>query len=136
MNGSWGYEAVDANTFAGWGVGKWPRYIHTTSFTRAIYCMPRSGTTPTPDLLKNDWCYNAGDSIEAQAPAAFRRMRDALNATGRRIIYSIHGKGGAGSGNDKWPTYYADAPAIANSWRMGGYVGEGEEEEEEVEVEV
>ena len=124
MNGSWGYEAVDANTFAGWGVGEWPRYAHTTSFlTQFAACAAREQPS---DLLKNDWCYNAGDSIEAQAPAAFRRMRDALNATGRRIIYSIHGKGGAGSGNDKWPTYYADAPAIANSWRMGGYVGEGE----------
>ena len=45
MNGSWGHETVDADTFAAWGV----------------------------DLVKNDWCYNAGDSIEKAAPAAFRR---------------------------------------------------------------
>ena len=87
MNGSWGHESADANTFAGWGV----------------------------DTLKNDWCYNKGDAIEAAAPSAFRKMRDALNATGRTIIYAIHGTGGP-----VWPTYYADAPAIANSWRMGG----------------
>ena len=92
MNGSWGYETVDADTFAAWGV----------------------------DLVKNDWCYNAGDAIEKAAPSAFRKMRDALNATGRKIIYAIHGKGGPGSGNDAWPTYYEDAPSIANSWRMGG----------------
>lgn len=87
MNGSWGYESVDAQTFAGWGV----------------------------DTLKNDWCYNKQDAIEAAAPSAFAKMRDALNATGRRIIYAIHGKGGPA-----WATYYRDAPSIANSWRMGG----------------
>ena len=32
-------------------------------------------------MQKNDWCYNAGDDIEAAAPQAFRKMRDALNAT-------------------------------------------------------
>ena len=36
------------------------------------------------------------------------------------MIYAIHGKGGPGSGNAKWASYYQDAPAIANSWRMGG----------------
>lgn len=90
VNGSWGYETVDANTFAGWGV----------------------------DTLKTDWCYNKGDAIEAAAPSAFRKMRDALNATGRTIIYAIHGAGPPK--NMAWPTYYTDSPAIANSWRMGG----------------
>ena len=89
MNGSWGYEEVDATTFASWGV----------------------------DLLKNDWCYNNGGAIEDAAPAAFSKMRDALNRTGRQIIYAIHGKGGPGTA---WPTYYEDSPVIANSWRMGG----------------
>lgn len=64
QNGSWGHEVVDANTFAEWGV----------------------------DFVKNDWCYNAGDKYEAQAEQAFGRMRDALNATGRRMVYAIHGK--------------------------------------------
>ncbi|MGY4720395.1 glycoside hydrolase family 27 protein [Naumannella huperziae] len=57
--GSLGYEQVDADTFAAWGV----------------------------DYLKYDWCQAERDGIERQA--AFAEMRDALAATGRPIVYSI-----------------------------------------------
>ena len=52
--GSRGYEAIDAATFADWGV----------------------------DLLKNDYCNSDIEGMIESATA----MRDALNATGRRIV--------------------------------------------------
>ncbi|WP_308166656.1 glycoside hydrolase family 27 protein [Nocardia albiluteola] len=58
--GSAGHEALDARTFASWGV----------------------------DYLKYDWC--APDSNLDRQVAAFTRMRDALRATGRAIVYSIN----------------------------------------------
>lgn len=58
--GSRGHETTDARTFAGWGV----------------------------DLLKYDWCYADRDGADRRD--AFIRMRDALDATGRPIVYSIH----------------------------------------------
>jgi alpha-galactosidase len=55
-----GHETVDAQTFAGWGV----------------------------DFLKYDWCRATVDhELEVQV---FTAMRDALRATGRRILYSIN----------------------------------------------
>lgn len=62
VTGSFGYEAQDANIFAKWGV----------------------------DFLKYDWCWpNKVSTAEAQVPY-FQKMRDALNATGRDIVYSIN----------------------------------------------
>jgi alpha-galactosidase len=58
--GSQGHEAQDARQFAAWGV----------------------------DYLKYDWCSPAG-SITEQV-ATFAKMRDALAATGRPILYSIN----------------------------------------------
>jgi len=58
--GSAGHEALDARTFASWGV----------------------------DYLKYDWC--APDSNLDRQVTAFTRMRDALRATGRPIVYSIN----------------------------------------------
>jgi alpha-galactosidase len=55
-----GHEAVDAQTFAGWGV----------------------------DYLKYDWCRTETDHQEEVR--VFTAMRDALHATGRRIVYSIN----------------------------------------------
>jgi len=58
--GSFGHEAIDAATFAGWGV----------------------------DYLKYDWC--RADETEGLArPEAFAKMRDLLAATGRPIVYGI-----------------------------------------------
>ncbi|GAA3351249.1 ricin-type beta-trefoil lectin domain protein [Amorphoplanes nipponensis] len=58
--GSQGHEAQDARQFAAWGV----------------------------DYLKYDWCSPTG-TINDQV-ATFARMRDALAATGRPILYSIN----------------------------------------------
>jgi alpha-galactosidase len=58
--GSQGHEVQDARQFAAWGV----------------------------DFLKYDWCSPAG-SINDQV-ATFAKMRDALAATGRPIVYSIN----------------------------------------------
>ncbi|TDC16447.1 alpha-galactosidase [Actinomadura bangladeshensis] len=58
--GSLGHEAQDARQFAAWGV----------------------------DYLKYDWCSPTG-SIDDQV-RTFAKMRDALAATGRPILYSIN----------------------------------------------
>lgn len=58
--GSFGHEAVDAETFAGWGV----------------------------DYLKYDWC-RADETEKLERPVAFAKMRDLLAATGRPIVYAI-----------------------------------------------
>ena len=58
--GSQGHEAQDARQFAAWGV----------------------------DYLKYDWCSPTG-TINDQV-ATFAKMRDALAATGRPILYSIN----------------------------------------------
>jgi alpha-galactosidase len=55
-----GHESVDAQTFADWGV----------------------------DYLKYDWC--RGDADHDTQVRVFSTMRDALRATGRRILYSIN----------------------------------------------
>jgi alpha-galactosidase len=55
-----GHETVDAQTFADWGV----------------------------DYLKYDWC--RGDADHDTQVRVFSTMRDALRATGRRILYSIN----------------------------------------------
>lgn len=82
MTGSAGHEEQDARTFASWGV----------------------------DYLKYDWCSPDG-TIDDQI-AGFARMRDALAATGRRIVLSINPN-----------SYHAvDGPSrdwsdVANMWR-------------------
>jgi len=60
MTGSQGHEAQDARQFAAWGV----------------------------DYLKYDYCSGVG-TINDQI-ATFAKMRDALKATGRPIVYSIN----------------------------------------------
>jgi alpha-galactosidase len=59
--GSLGHEAIDAQTFADWGV----------------------------DYLKYDNCNNAGSTTKEQYIARYSAMRDALAAAGRPIVYSI-----------------------------------------------
>jgi alpha-galactosidase len=60
MTGSQGHEVQDAQTFANWGV----------------------------DYLKYDWCAIQGS--QQDKVDAFAKMRDALRATGRPIVYSIN----------------------------------------------
>eukprot|EP01113_Clastostelium_recurvatum_P046638 TRINITY_DN8202_c0_g1_i3.p1 TRINITY_DN8202_c0_g1~~TRINITY_DN8202_c0_g1_i3.p1 ORF type:complete len:568 (+),score=132.79 TRINITY_DN8202_c0_g1_i3:158-1861(+) len=86
--GSLGYEKLDANSYAAWGV----------------------------DFLKYDNCYNEG------IPPIVRdvKMRDALNATGRPIFYSL-----CEWGVDT-PAYWARE--VGNMWRttndeMNSWIG-------------
>lgn len=92
--GAQGYERVDAQTFASWGV----------------------------DFLKYDWCSAEGD-LQQQIDA-FTLMRDELRATGRDIVYSINPNSirpnrGAeyywGDIADMWRT----TEDITASWRSG-----------------
>lgn len=63
--GSYGHEKQDAETYARWGV----------------------------DYLKYDWCTARYMYKPEQYPGAFAKMHEALLATGRPIVYSIHGRG-------------------------------------------
>lgn len=78
--GSLNYESVDAQAYASWGV----------------------------DYVKEDSC-NAPDDPATAFPE-YARMRDALNATGRPIFFSLCG----------WHDWYApEGAALGNSWRIG-----------------
>jgi len=93
--GSYGYEKLDATTYASWGV----------------------------TYVKNDWCSNRQGFPAVPDLAAFNAMRDALNATGKIIAYSIHWN----YKNTKGPTCAKDVscplPLTANMWRIGGDIG-------------
>ena len=65
LEGSYGREQQDAETYAAWGV----------------------------DLLKYDWCSARDVYQPPEFPLAFRKMHDALAKAGRPIVYSIHGRG-------------------------------------------
>ncbi|TVY42961.1 Alpha-galactosidase [Lachnellula subtilissima] len=85
--GSLGYETVDAQTWADWGV----------------------------DYLKYDNCYNEGYAGNQQISSArYRTMGDALNATGRPILYSLCNWG------EDYPWNWGST--VANSWRISGDV--------------
>lgn len=80
--GSYGHEAQDAKTFAAWGI----------------------------DYLKYDWCSAATIYKDAQLQAVYQKMGDALQATGRPIVYSLceYGRGHV----EKW------GPEVGgNLWR-------------------
>ena len=94
---SYGYEEVDAATFAEWGV----------------------------DFLKYDFCYAAPGSDPV---ALYRRMGQALRATGREIVYSVCEWGvnrpwewGAAVGAHMWRT----ATDIHDSWESVSQIGFG-----------
>mmetsp|Transcript_11176 Transcript_11176/g.20328 ORF Transcript_11176/g.20328 Transcript_11176/m.20328 type:complete len:427 (+) Transcript_11176:55-1335(+) len=91
--GSLGYEKLDAETFASWGV----------------------------DYVKEDNCHaSTGPNDKDVLFQQFAAFRDALNATGRPIFFSVCG------GGDQVPwanlSYYATdprgGPGLANSWRI------------------
>eukprot|EP01121_Diplochlamys_sp_Union-15-3_P001049 TRINITY_DN1090_c0_g1_i1.p1 TRINITY_DN1090_c0_g1~~TRINITY_DN1090_c0_g1_i1.p1 ORF type:complete len:520 (+),score=61.44 TRINITY_DN1090_c0_g1_i1:109-1668(+) len=78
--GALGHEKIDAETYASWGV----------------------------DYVKEDSCYASGDHDIAFEE--YGRMRDALNATGRPIYFSLCG----------WSSWYAPKGwDLGNSWRIG-----------------
>ena len=91
--GSYGSERVDARQYAEWQV----------------------------DYLKEDNCAAPGGANNrTEALYRFGLMRDALNATGRPIFFSVCGGGDQLPWNDL--SYYAQPPfgaALANSWRIG-----------------
>ena len=70
------------------------------------------------DWWKEDSCYSPAGT-EADQIAAYAKMRDALNATGRKIWFALCG----------WKTFYAtDAGGgqqLGNSWRIGPDTGTG-----------
>ncbi|GFR39915.1 hypothetical protein Agub_g421, partial [Astrephomene gubernaculifera] len=79
--GSWGYEKLDAATYAEWGV----------------------------DYLKYDYCGMEG--VTEPVRASYERMRDALAATGRPVLFSLCSWG---SGQPwQW------GKQVGNSWRTG-----------------
>ncbi|KAI9849061.1 MAG: hypothetical protein M1838_000291 [Thelocarpon superellum] len=83
--GSLGHETTDAQTFAKWGV----------------------------DYLKYDNCFNEGQSgTPLITYQRYKAMSDALNATGRPILYSLCNWG------EDYPWKWAQT--VANSWRMSG----------------
>jgi alpha-galactosidase len=88
--GSYQYEALDAKTWAGWGI----------------------------DYLKHDWCsYTqiAKDWSLPELKKPYQLMRRALDATGRDIVYSLcqYGYGNV------WE-WGADPDIAANLWRTTG----------------
>jgi len=86
--GSLGHEQVDAQTFADWGV----------------------------DYLKYDNCNNAGSTTTQEYIDRYSAMRDALQATGRPIVYSICEWGV----NDPW-TWAGD---VGHLWRTTGDISD------------
>ncbi|WP_460808691.1 cellulose binding domain-containing protein [Micromonospora zhanjiangensis] len=92
--GSQGHEAQDARQFAAWGV----------------------------DYLKYDWCSPNG-SINDQV-TTFAKMRDALAATGRQIVYSInpnsiHSKTGPQRNWGDVANMWRTTEDITNTWDSG-----------------
>ncbi|MGI5175250.1 glycoside hydrolase family 27 protein [Dactylosporangium sp. CA-152071] len=92
--GSQGHEAQDARQFAAWGV----------------------------DYLKYDWCSPNG-SISEQV-TTFAKMRDALAATGRPIVYSInpnsiHAKTGPQRNWGDVANLWRTTEDITNTWDSG-----------------
>jgi alpha-galactosidase len=86
--GSYGHEEQDAMLFASWGF----------------------------DYLKYDWCSATTVYKPAEYPEALHKMAVALAHTGRAIVYSVHGGGGA-----VWE--YAAAQG-ANLWRTTGDIND------------
>ncbi|ROW15868.1 hypothetical protein VPNG_02579 [Cytospora leucostoma] len=85
--GSLGHEAVDAQTFANWGA----------------------------DYLKYDNCYNQGDAgTQYLSRNRYNAMSEALNATGRPILYGLCNWG------EDYPWNWGSV--ISNSWRISGDV--------------
>jgi alpha-galactosidase len=92
--GSRGHEAQDARQFAAWGV----------------------------DYLKYDWCSPSG-TIDDQV-ATFAKMRDALAAAGRPIVYSInpnsiHAKTGPQRNWGDVANMWRTTEDITNAWDTG-----------------
>jgi alpha-galactosidase len=87
--GSYGHEEQDARTYAAWGI----------------------------DYLKYDWCGAFTLYKDSEMQAVYQKMGDALQATGRDIVFSVCQYGV----DDVWKW----APAVgANLWRTGGDISD------------
>jgi len=86
--GSLGTEELDAQTWADWGV----------------------------DYLKYDNCYNQSDGSREDFVKRYTAMRDALDKTGRPIVYSMCEWGQS----QPWEW----AAGVANLWRTGGDIND------------
>ncbi|CZR56886.1 related alpha-galactosidase B [Phialocephala subalpina] len=113
---SFGYESIDAATFASWGIDylKYDNCGIPSNWTdEYVACVPEStslinGTCPTTSSSPPpgyDW--STSNSAER-----YRRMRDALLAQNRTILYSLCEWGTA----DVW----AWGNETGSSWRMSG----------------
>jgi alpha-galactosidase len=98
--GSYGHEEEDAQTFADWGY----------------------------DYLKYDWCSARGiyQSTQADLQGAYQKMGEALQKTGRPIVYSLCEYGsadvwqwGANAGGNLWRT----SGDIADNWQSVERIG-------------
>jgi alpha-galactosidase len=99
--GSYGHEQQDARTYAAWGI----------------------------DYLKYDWCGARTLYSDQEMPAIYQKMGDALQATGRPIVYSLcqYGrldvwKWGADVGGNLWRT----TGDIRDAWDSMSGIGFGQ----------
>jgi alpha-galactosidase len=103
FEGSYGHEEQDARTFAEWGV----------------------------DYLKYDWCSAGLIYDDAEMPAVYLKMAEAIRAAGRPMVFSIcqYGradvwKWGADAGGNLWRT----TGDIADRWQVMSTIGFAQEE--------
>jgi alpha-galactosidase len=89
--GSLGFEKQDAESYAAWNV---------------VY-------------VKNDWCWHKEEN-QTMHYAAFAAMRDALNATGKSMVHSIHWNYADTPGPNCSRGIDCPLPELANMWRIGG----------------
>lgn len=96
--GSFQHEEQDAKTYASWGI----------------------------DFLKYDWCSGSQVYDYHSMPAVYAKMGDALQATGRPILYSLCQYGvfkgpswGASVGGNSWRT----TGDISDNWKSMSHIG-------------
>jgi alpha-galactosidase len=99
--GSYGHEEQDARTYAAWGV----------------------------DYLKYDWCSAGRVYKPSQMPAVYKKMHEALESTGRPIVFSLCQYGmdrvwtwGASSGGNLWRT----TGDISDNYTRMAFIGFGQ----------
>ena len=96
--GSYGHEEQDAKTYASWGF----------------------------DYLKYDWCSAGAIYTNADLRPVYQKMGDALQASGRPIVYSLceYGRATFGLGARKWTAISgaqrATSPITGSQWRRLG----------------
>lgn len=87
--GSYGHELQDAKTYAGWGI----------------------------DYLKYDWCSAHAIYKDSEMQAVYQKMGDALQSTGRPMVYSLCQYG-------RESVWTWGAKVGGNLWRTTGDIGD------------